>query len=64
LVKPLGPKQHVFKMPNFHSMRVVTPALAKHFLANLQSHLRPNGSFCKSSQGQLPPILGAFFWLI
>jgi len=42
-------------MPKFRSMRVGTPAVATHLLADPKAHLTPIGSFLrKSSLDELP----------
>ena len=54
----VGRNNVVFKMPKFRSMRVGTPAMATHLLADAQAHLTPIGSFLhKSSLDELPQLL-------
>jgi O-antigen biosynthesis protein WbqP len=53
----VGRNNVIFKMPKFRSMRVGTPAVATHLLANPTAHLTPIGSFLrKSSLDELPQI--------
>ena len=53
----VGRHNKVFRMPKFRSMRVGTPAVATHLLANPKAHLTPIGSFFrKSSIDELPQL--------
>jgi O-antigen biosynthesis protein WbqP len=53
----VGRNNKIFKMPKFRSMRVGTPAMATHLLANPEAHLTPIGSFLrKSSLDELPQL--------
>jgi len=53
----VGQRNRIFKMPKFRTMRVDTPAVPTHLLADPEKALTPIGSFLrKSSLDELPQL--------
>ncbi|MBG7620166.1 sugar transferase [Herbaspirillum sp. AP02] len=53
----VGRNNKIFRMPKFRTMRVNTPAVATHLLADPKTHLTPIGGFLrKSSLDELPQL--------
>lgn len=53
----VGRQNKIFRMPKFRSMRVGTPAVATHLLADPNAYLTPIGGFLrKSSLDELPQL--------
>jgi O-antigen biosynthesis protein WbqP len=57
----VGRLNKIFKMPKFRSMRLGTPAVATHLLADPEMYLTPVGSFLrKTSLDELPQLWSIF----
>lgn len=55
--KRVGKNNRLFEMPKFRSMKLDTPAVATHLLANPDSHLTPVGGLIrKTSLDELPQL--------
>lgn len=53
----VGRENKIFRMPKFRTMRIDTPAVATHLLANPERFLTPIGSFLRrSSLDELPQL--------
>jgi O-antigen biosynthesis protein WbqP len=53
----VGAHNRIFRMPKFRTMRIGTPAVATHLLANPAAHLTPIGGFLRrTSLDELPQI--------
>ena len=53
----VGQRNHIFKMPKFRTMRIDTPPVATHLLADPDKVLTPIGSFLRrSSLDELPQL--------
>lgn len=53
----VGRRNVIFRMPKFRTMRVDTPAVATHLLADPDAHLTPVGRFLRrSSLDELPQL--------
>lgn len=59
--KRIGKNNEIFLMPKFRSMRLDTPQVATHLLANPDQYLTPVGNFIrKTSLDELPQLLSVF----
>lgn len=57
----IGQNNTIFLMPKFRSMRVNTPQVATHLLADPKAHLTPIGDLIrKSSLDELPQLFSVF----
>ena len=57
----VGRRNQIFKMPKFRTMRVDTPAVATHLLAEPEKALTPIGAFLRrSSLDELPQLWSIF----
>lgn len=57
----VGRNNRIFSMPKFRSMRMNTPAMATHLLADPAAYLTPVGSFLrKTSLDELPQLWSIF----
>lgn len=55
--KRVGVKNSIFLMPKYRTMRISTPELATHLLADPQQYLIPGGAFLRSSSlDELPQL--------
>ena len=53
----VGRRNTIFRMPKFRTMRVDTPAVATHLLADAESHLTPVGGLLRrTSLDELPQL--------
>src|SRR5258708_18713548 len=53
----VGRNSKIFKMVKFRTMRIDTPAVATHLLANAESYLTPVGSYLRrTSLDELPQL--------